>query len=98
MPDFEEMEDAELKAFYVERRERQARHAAACEQIRTLQDEVKSIKEEIRTRMHHGVSLELKRTLDKTERRLSTAEELEFQLRDMQKMPHSKAPEQQASR
>ena len=77
------MSHAERKAFDAGRSERQARHAAACTQIRDLQHEVKSIKEEIRIRSHDGISPELERNRDETKQRLHKAKVREVKLRDL---------------
>ena len=84
VPDLFEMSDEELRAFYAERRERQARHASMCALIRDLQREVKSINEEIRQSFRYDTPPELKAKLDKVERRLGKSKIREVQLRDMQ--------------
>jgi hypothetical protein len=82
-PDLFEMNHAELKAFYAQRDARQAHHAATCEQIRTLQAEVKSIRKEIHTCSHNDPLQDLKSNLNKAKQKLSAAQTREVNLRDL---------------
>jgi hypothetical protein len=87
-PDLLEMSDDELKAFRAGRRKRQAFHAATCERIRALRDEVNGIKEAIRTeesrrRFSDKMPLELMENLEDAELMLSVAIGLEVDLRDL---------------
>ncbi len=83
LPDFEEMDVAELKAFGVKRRERQANHAATCEQMRDLKREVRDIRSVNRVFLDDGARQELQRNLYKAERMLSAAKSVELLLRDI---------------
>jgi hypothetical protein len=83
LPDFFEMSDDEHRTFHAEQIARQARHAAACERIRALQAEVKSIRKEIHTCSHNELLQDLKTNLDKAEQKLSAARTREVKLRDL---------------
>jgi hypothetical protein len=80
-PDFEEMDDSEIRAYNRSERDRQAKHRAACEQIERCREDLARLKRKIRAYSDDSVPSELEIKLERTRQKLKQARREEKILR-----------------